>query len=121
MTLWIPVLMLIVPVMTLALRSPGVITKIGPNPFIGIRTAETLGDKTAWKMAHQQAWPYARTASILFIVILLAVIVGASSVTGSPQAHVIGWGTAGGLMLWFSVNLMGTRAALSALQHPDKA
>jgi len=121
MTIWLPVLVLLVPVTTLVLRSPGIITKIGPDPFIGIRSAETLRDKAAWRTAHQQAWPYARTASLVFIVILLAVIAGASFITGNLQAHIVGWGTAGGLVLWFSLNLIGTRAGLSALQRLDEA
>lgn len=114
MSIWIPAVLLILPGTALVLRSPTIITKIGPNPFTGIRTEETLDNNATWALAHRKAWPYVRTACLICIAVLLAVIGIALFVHGPAQSHIIGWGTAAGLICWIGINLLGTRAGLRA-------
>lgn len=116
MSIWLPIIVLAVPIASLVLRSPTVITKIGPNPLIGIRTVDTLYDSTAWTIAHRKAWPYVRTANLICIAILIGVAGWAATLTGNAQSLTIGWGTAVGIVVWFGMNLLGTRVGLRAVQ-----
>lgn len=121
MSIWLPVIVLILPVASLILRSPRVITKLGPNPFIGIRTATTLDNRNAWELVHTRSWPYARVANLVLLGVLMTVIGWASLTSADAQDQVVGIGTSLGIIAWFSLNLVGTRAALHALNEDPPA
>lgn len=119
--MWVPFAMLILPVASLILMAPTVITRIGPNVFLGIRNAATVRNHTTWRTAHTRAWPYTVAANVVFVVALAIVIIWAQALDGTAQAQVLGYGSGTALLVWFAILLYGARVGVRAVKKAHNA
>lgn len=111
MAILIPAVTLVIPIWFLLLFRPLRINKIGPNAWVGIRTAETVKSQEAWEIAHTRAWPHIIVSSVVLGMILVGSIIWALTVEGDAQATVAGVGTAIGIIVWLVVLIIGAKAA----------
>lgn len=106
-----PLVTLSIPLLFLVLFRPPRINRIGPNAWVGIRTAETMKSHKAWAVAHTRAWPYIVASSAVLGAILIVTIVWSLTVDGDKRSTVAGLGTTLGTIVWLIVLLMGAKVA----------
>lgn len=82
---------LAIPLLFLGMFHPRVITRLGPNGWIGIRMSAPLKSPEAWEAAHERAWPTIRNLCLITLFVCAACIVG-TSFTGSEAFEWIALG-----------------------------
>lgn len=117
MSLLVPILTILAPSAFLFVFRPDRIGRRGRNAVLGIRTAKTTRSESAWRTGHDAAWPFVKWSSIAFIVILVVVVVLASSIEGEARGAVSSLGSAGGVLVWLAGLLGGVRSAHHAIDQ----
>ena len=66
MVAWISAFVL--PVLIGSLLHPTVVTRMGPNGFVGFRFGVIMANDETWAAAHRAAWPILRVCLLLALV-----------------------------------------------------
>lgn len=115
----IPLIFLLIPVSFLLLFNPRRMSRLGPNAYIGLRTPLTTQSQENWSLAHRTAWPYVASSSVLLVILLPALAYWSFSESGETTELISGLGTAGAVVIWLVILLVGSGAAHSKIREHE--
>ncbi len=122
MSIALPVVSLIFPLILLLSMRPSKIIVRGPHAWLGIRTGVTISSQQAWEIAHRRAWPYVVASSAVLFIIVLAVVAWVLAIPAQQAEHrqlLAGSGTTLGVVLWTAILIVGARVGHQAAKPPD--